>query len=114
MKQCRAFLPHLKAVVRTEEMMRGPPLAPSTARTRPSDAPTMIVGAMEDCGFLLGRMKLLGEGGRPYLRHPHVALHSMQRHLQRQSTGNQAEAHAAVRTRLPGRGWRSRPSGYSE
>lgn len=27
---------HLKAVVRTEEMMRGPPLAPITARTRPS------------------------------------------------------------------------------
>ena len=57
----------LKMVVRTAEMMRGPPLAPMTARRAPRESVTMV-GDMLDCGFLPGRMKLLGEGGSPYLR----------------------------------------------
>ena len=48
-------------------MMRGPPLAPSTARRLPAESVTMM-GDMEDCGRLPGRMKLAGEGGRPYLQ----------------------------------------------
>lgn len=57
---------HLKSVWMTEEMMRGPPLAPSAARRRPSAAVT-IMGDMELCGFLKGRMKLDLLGGRPYV-----------------------------------------------
>ena len=49
-----------------DEMMRGPPLAPSAARRRPSVA-VMMTGDMELCGFLKGRMKLDWLGGRPYV-----------------------------------------------
>ena len=57
---------HLKRVWMTDEMMRGPPLAPSAARRRPSDVVT-IIGDIELCGFLNGRMKLARLGGRPYV-----------------------------------------------
>ena len=57
---------YLKSVWMSAEMMRGPPLAPKTARSRPSLV-TTIMGAMDDCGFLNGRMKLGLEGGRPYV-----------------------------------------------
>ena len=43
--------------------------------------PVIMSGDMEDCGFLPGRMKLLGEGGRPYLRTRHAPQRRAQ-HLQ--------------------------------
>jgi len=49
-----------------DEMMRGPPLAPRTARRLPSDA-VIIMGDMELCGFLKGLMKFVRLGGRPYV-----------------------------------------------
>ena len=95
---------------------------------------------MEDCGFLPGRMKLLGEGGRPYLRRAHDA----QRGREALKTGADEEVcctpqhgcaksrgveggrlavcvswallwlHSGVqglwRTRSPGQGWRNHPS----
>ena len=48
----------------TDEMMRGPPLAPRAARRRPSVVVT-IMGDMELCGFLKGLMKFALLGGRP-------------------------------------------------
>ena len=57
---------HLNSVWIMDEMMRGPPLAPSAARRRPS-VDVMMAGDMELCGFLKGRMKLDWLGGRPYV-----------------------------------------------
>ena len=57
---------HLKSVWMTDEMMRGPPLAPRAARRRPSVVVT-IMGDMELCGFLKGLMKFALLGGRPYV-----------------------------------------------
>ncbi len=55
---------HLKRVWMRAEIIRGPPLAPMTALRRPSEV-TTIMGDMDDCGFLRGRMKLGLDGGRP-------------------------------------------------
>ena len=53
-------------VVATAEMMRGPPLAPTTASRRPSGV-VSIMGDMLDRGRLPGRMKLAALGCSLYV-----------------------------------------------
>lgn len=49
----------------TAETMRGPPLAPTTARRLPS-GPLSIMGDMLLSGFFPGLMKFAGLGASPY------------------------------------------------
>ena len=53
-------------VLRTAEMMRGPPLAPTTMRNWPLAGSASIMGDIELSGFLPGRMKLASLGASPY------------------------------------------------
>ena len=53
-------------VLRTAEMMRGPPLAPTTMRSWPLAGSASIMGDIELSGFLPGRMKLASLGASPY------------------------------------------------